>query len=357
MKSGKSIMARGRGNKKIFQYCIDSAGEILYLRALQGHAIAILLILHHKTMSWFRTISSNTFITLDVQSIQDWYREVKIWAKDRQSSFCLWILWTKKHKDPEKIDLEAPRLARYMHTAWKKHQNTVYWVDNYTCSKERIKSFIKLDRTPSFFTVHSQAYCIPRVVQMVNWRNNIRKSKWITSTASEDYFEKWLDEGIGFRSCSTNRRQPTKPTKLWSNLKNGETRCDQNKRPLECSGNRYTFLSWLQEYQFDCWTLRERHRHRRRRLMQIEIERRDPLWVDNNNRFVPHSSKRWTSILGRLDCHMQLWNKPKILVFASPRRRSRITLIDKLFKPIYNKVTPTTHLVRNQRRWWRTWAM
>ena len=31
-------MARGGGNKKRFQYCIDSSGEILYLRALQGHS-------------------------------------------------------------------------------------------------------------------------------------------------------------------------------------------------------------------------------------------------------------------------------------------------------------------------------
>ena len=28
----------------------------------------------------------------------------------------------KEHKDPETIDLRAPRLARYMHKAWKKHQ-------------------------------------------------------------------------------------------------------------------------------------------------------------------------------------------------------------------------------------------
>ena len=34
----KSRMARGGGNKKIFQYCTDSSGEILYLRALQGHS-------------------------------------------------------------------------------------------------------------------------------------------------------------------------------------------------------------------------------------------------------------------------------------------------------------------------------
>ena len=31
-------MPKGGGNKKIFQYCTDSSGEILYLRALQGHS-------------------------------------------------------------------------------------------------------------------------------------------------------------------------------------------------------------------------------------------------------------------------------------------------------------------------------
>ena len=34
----KSSMAGGGGNKKIFQYCADSSGAILYLRALQGHS-------------------------------------------------------------------------------------------------------------------------------------------------------------------------------------------------------------------------------------------------------------------------------------------------------------------------------
>ena len=34
----KSSMAREGGNKKRYQYCTDSSGEILYLRALQGHS-------------------------------------------------------------------------------------------------------------------------------------------------------------------------------------------------------------------------------------------------------------------------------------------------------------------------------
>ena len=31
-------MAKGGGNNKRFQYCTELAGEILYLRALQGHS-------------------------------------------------------------------------------------------------------------------------------------------------------------------------------------------------------------------------------------------------------------------------------------------------------------------------------
>ena len=35
----------------------------------------------------------------------------------------------KEHKDPDVITLDAPRLAGYKQKVWKKHQNTVYWVD------------------------------------------------------------------------------------------------------------------------------------------------------------------------------------------------------------------------------------
>ena len=34
----KNSMARGGGNKKIYQYCTDSSGAILYFRALQGQS-------------------------------------------------------------------------------------------------------------------------------------------------------------------------------------------------------------------------------------------------------------------------------------------------------------------------------
>ena len=32
----------------------------------------------------------------------------------------------ESHKDPEYVDFSVPRLARYMHSAWKKHQDAVF---------------------------------------------------------------------------------------------------------------------------------------------------------------------------------------------------------------------------------------
>ena len=109
------------------------------------------------------------FITLDVQSIyisssiQDWHREVKIWAIDRQYSLCLWILWTKNTEILRQY-LKAPRLARYMHKAPKKHQNTVFWVDIKLAQKG-----LKFYQTrPNAIILHNTlpAYCIPKVVRM-----------------------------------------------------------------------------------------------------------------------------------------------------------------------------------------------
>ena len=35
----------------------------------------------------------------------------------------------ESHKDPEQIDFSVPRRARYVHSAWKRHQDAVIWVD------------------------------------------------------------------------------------------------------------------------------------------------------------------------------------------------------------------------------------
>ena len=59
----------------------------------------------------------------------------------------------KGHKDPDVIDLRVPRHAQYLHNAWKKHQDTVYWVDiNLAIRKDEHST--TLDRMLSSFKKH-----------------------------------------------------------------------------------------------------------------------------------------------------------------------------------------------------------
>ena len=71
----------------------------------------------------------------------------------------------KYHKDPDTIDLDAPRLAQSMHKAWKKHQNTVYWVDIKIAQKKGLKFY---QSRSNAIILHNTlpAYFTPKVVRM-----------------------------------------------------------------------------------------------------------------------------------------------------------------------------------------------
>ena len=91
--------------------------------------------------------------------------KVRIQARDRQYSFCPLIPETKSKNDPEMIDFNVPRHAQYLHSAWKKHQDAVYWVDvNLAIRKE-----LTLYQTRSnaiIFQGIFPAYYIPKVVRL-----------------------------------------------------------------------------------------------------------------------------------------------------------------------------------------------
>ena len=57
----------------------------------------------------------------------------------RQTAFFLPIdPRDKGHQDPEHIDFSVPRRAKYVHSAWKKHQDAVFWVDIISCDQRGI---------------------------------------------------------------------------------------------------------------------------------------------------------------------------------------------------------------------------
>ena len=131
----KACLAAGGGSKRRYQYCSDDSGRILYLRALRGHSGNNLI---DPTLQDNVVIGSGLFhhiyhigCAFNLHSVvnnglipggQDLSR--------RQTVFFLPIdPRNTDHKDPEYVDFSVPRRTRYVHSAWKKHQDAVFWVD------------------------------------------------------------------------------------------------------------------------------------------------------------------------------------------------------------------------------------
>ena len=71
----------------------------------------------------------------------------------------------ESHKDPEHIDFSVPRRARYLHNAWKKHQDAVYWV-NIDLAIRKGLTFYQTRSNAVIFQEPLPAYCIPEVVRL-----------------------------------------------------------------------------------------------------------------------------------------------------------------------------------------------
>ena len=69
------------------------------------------------------------------------------------------------HKDPETIDLNEPRHAQYMHKAWKRHQNAVFWVDINLALRKGLK-FYQTRSNAIILHETLPAYCRPKVDRM-----------------------------------------------------------------------------------------------------------------------------------------------------------------------------------------------
>ena len=159
------------GNEKRYQYCTDSSGAILYLRALQGHSGRNLIdpSLQDSVVvpnGLFKNIyhvgcAINSHSIINSGLIPEGQN-----LNNRQTIFFLPVNpMDKNHRDPDTIDLNAPRHAQYLHKAWKRHQNTVYWVDINLALKKGLKFF----QTRSNAIILHETLppcCIPKVVGM-----------------------------------------------------------------------------------------------------------------------------------------------------------------------------------------------
>ena len=71
----------------------------------------------------------------------------------------------KSHKDLDEIDLTVPRRAQYLHNAWKRHQDAVYWVD-INLAIEKGLTFYQTRSNAIILQETLPAYRIPKVVRL-----------------------------------------------------------------------------------------------------------------------------------------------------------------------------------------------
>ena len=168
-----ACLAAGGGSKRRYQYCSDYLGSIIYLRALQGHSGSNLIdptlqnnvligpvifpyTFHVGTNFNLHSIISNGLIP----GGQNLSR--------RQSVLFLAVDPRKEdHKDPEYIDYSAPRPARCLQNAWKKHQDTVFWVDIDLGIREGLM-FYQTRSNAIILQGTLPAYCIVRAERLKN---------------------------------------------------------------------------------------------------------------------------------------------------------------------------------------------
>ena len=157
-------MAAGGGAKRRYQYCTDISGTIVYLRALQGHSGRNLIdpalqdnviiqsrffqhIYHIGCAFNLHSIINNGLIPGGQNSSK---RQTVFFLPNDPRD--------EGHQDPAKIDFNV-------HSAWKKHQDAVFWVDINLAIQKGL-TFYQTQSKAIILQGTLPAYCIPKVVRL-----------------------------------------------------------------------------------------------------------------------------------------------------------------------------------------------
>ena len=187
----KACLAAGGGDERRFQYCTDASVTIIYFRALQGHSGRNLIdrsfqdnaIIQSNFFRFFYHVGCafnlhsiiNSGLILGGQSS----------CKRQRVFFLLVDPMDKTHKDPDAIDLSVPRHAQYLHKAWKRHQDAVYWVDINLAIKKGL-TFYQTRSNAIILQGILPAYCIPKVVRLKTGEVLYEKMIHVSSTTTKD---------------------------------------------------------------------------------------------------------------------------------------------------------------------------
>ena len=217
-------MARGGGNKKIFQYCNDSSGDILCLRARQGHSGRNPI---DPSLQDNVLIPNDFFFShrkCDQFTLHHEFRIDTRRTKFEQKTDSILHACgptNKEHRDPSNIDLEH-HVLHGTSRKWKKHQNTVYWVD-IELAQEKGLMFYQTRSNAMILYDTLPAYCIPKVVMMETGEMIYEKvyasPRPPPMISFKDNWMKELGSEIARGSEDSQQIQPTSKTLLSSTVR------------------------------------------------------------------------------------------------------------------------------------------
>ena len=235
-----ACLAAGGGPKRRYQYCSDYLGSIIYLRALQGHSgdsIIDLAMQDHVLITpgifpYIYHVGSNFNIpSILSNGLIPGGQELS----KRQSVFFLPIdPRDENHQDPENIDYSVPRRARYVQNTWKRHQDTVFWIDiDRGIIKEGLRFYqtrsnaiilqdvlppsciVRAERLKGGEPLYKRQYLSPRPPPKISLRNDLnwtRGNDDLGSTVEHRPVRKLVQQSLG-ETVHFGSSKPTQSTK------------------------------------------------------------------------------------------------------------------------------------------------
>ena len=146
---------------------------------------------------------------------------------------------------PEYIDFSVPRLARYVHSAWKRHQDAVFWVDIDLAIKEGLTFYqtrsnaiilqgtlpahciLKVEKLKTGEMLYERRYLSPRPPPKISLKHDLNWSKGNDqsgSTVEHQPVGKLVPQSLG----EAPRAESSKPTQSKPN-----PICDRTGKPVD----------------------------------------------------------------------------------------------------------------------------
>ena len=152
----------------------------------------------------------------------------------RQSVFFLPVdPRNEDHRDPENIGYSVPRHARYVQNTWKRHQDTVFWIDiDFEIIKEGLKFYqtrsnaiilqgalpanciVRAERLKSGEKLYERQYLFPRPPPKISLRHDLNWNKGQDqgSTVEHRPVGKLVQQSLG-ETVQFGSSKPTQPPK------------------------------------------------------------------------------------------------------------------------------------------------